>query len=213
MLDKSLPYIDIIMRRPVLPPPSAVLPGGYRFALFGESIGGGVSYGNDDGYIRDWAEIETSVLEFSDVQMAEEYLRREFLPYRDELRKRMLFVITPDGKRVGTATAWWNDFNSERTPWVHWVSVRPEYQGLGLGRAVIYEAVRLLHEINGDKEFYLHTQTWSHKAVLLYESAGFEIVIPDPPVCIYSPERLSEAREIIDKFRNPEILASEIHKI
>lgn len=207
MLDKSLPYIDIMMRRPALPPPSAVLPEGYRFALFGESDG------TDDAWLRAWAEIETSVLEFSDTQKAEEYFRREFLPYRDELRKRMLFVIAPDGKKVGTATAWWNDFKGERTLWLHWVSVRPEYQGLGLGRAVIYEAIRLLYEINGNKEFYLHTQTWSHKAVLLYESAGFEIVVPDPPVCIYSADRLSEAREIINKFRKPEIEASDLHKI
>lgn len=196
MLDKSLPYIDIIMRRPALgPPPPALLPGGYRFAFYGELTGKGGTC------MRDWAEIETSVLEFEDVPQAEEYFRRNFLPYPDELKRRMLFVIAPDGARVGTATAWWSDFNGARTHWLHWVAVRPEVQGLGLGRAVIYEAVRLLNEINGRREIYLHTQTWSHKAVLLYESAGFTITVPDPPVCTYSPERLDEAEEIIDRYR------------
>lgn len=95
----------------------------------------------------------------------------------------------------------WNDYNRARSPWVHRVAVRPEYQGLRLGRAVIYEVTRLLYELSGETAFYLHTQTRSHKAVLLYESAGFKITVPVPAVCEYSSERLNEACVIIDKYR------------
>ena len=30
--------------------------------------------------------------------------------------------------------------------------------------------------IEGDRDIYLHTQTWSYKAIGIYMSAGFEIV-------------------------------------
>ncbi len=193
MLDKSLPYIDIIMRRNPAPPPVPALPPGYRFGFFGEN--------GDEKSIRDWAEIEASVLEFDDTGSAEKYFRREFLPYKNELYRRMRFIITTDGRRVGTATSWWQIYNGIRNPWVHWVAVRPEFQSKGLGRALIYEVTRLMHEIEGETYFYLHTQTWSYKAVFLYESAGFEITVPCLPVCRYSSERLEEARAIINSYR------------
>lgn len=200
MLDKSVPYIDIVMRRPAMQPPAApVLPEGYRFVLFGEE---GCP---DKSCMRNWAGIETSVLEFPDEQAAEEYFLREFMPYIDEVRERMIFIVSPEGKKVGTATAWRKNFNGLHTPWVHWVAVKPQYQGQGLGHAIISETIRLLYKKHGYRDYYLHTQTWSHKAVLLYESAGFEITIPDPPVCVYSAERLDEALEIINRFRRPDI--------
>lgn len=49
MLDKSVPYIDIVMRRPAMQPPAVpVLPEGYRFVLFGEESC------PDKSCMRDW---------------------------------------------------------------------------------------------------------------------------------------------------------------
>ena len=91
MLDKSLSYIDIIMRRPALGlPPPAALPEGYRFAFYGECAGK-----NGTG-MGDWAEIETSVLEFDNVLQAEDYFSRNFLPFFSAEKKnsRQLSLYT-----------------------------------------------------------------------------------------------------------------------
>jgi len=53
MLDKSIPYVPILMRRdPGTPPPDFALPPGFRFAYYAP------------GDEKEWARIETSVLEF-----------------------------------------------------------------------------------------------------------------------------------------------------
>ena len=53
--------------------------------------------------------------------------------------------------------------------------MKPEYQGLGLGKAIVFEGMRRLIEIEGDRDVYLHTQTWSYKAINIYREAGFKI--------------------------------------
>jgi ribosomal protein S18 acetylase RimI-like enzyme len=30
-------------------------------------------------------------------------------------------------------------------------------------------------DIEGDRDFYLHTQTWSHRAIKIYQALGFDI--------------------------------------
>lgn len=57
---------------------------------------------------------------------------------------------------------------------VHWVAVKSEYQRLGLGKAIIAYGMKQFVEIEGDVDIYLHTQTWSYKAVGIYMKAGFE---------------------------------------
>lgn len=180
MLDKSIPYKNIIMRRPaerleptreaslsggVLPEPS--LPEGFAFKFYGP------------GDAEHWAELETSVLEFDSVQAAEKYFGQDFLPHEEALKSRMVFVVNDHGKYVATATAWWNDFEGWHQAALHWVSVRPEFQGLGLGGAVVMKAVSLFKQCEPGLDVYLHTQTWSHKAVRLYTKLGFHICKTD----------------------------------
>ena len=64
--------------------------------------------------------------------------------------------------------------DDERRPWVHWVAVNPEYQGLGLGKALISHVIEHMIKLEGDVDFYLHTQTWSYKAVDIYTLNGFQ---------------------------------------
>jgi ribosomal protein S18 acetylase RimI-like enzyme len=63
---------------------------------------------------------------------------------------------------------------------MHWVAVKPSYQGLGLGKAIIAKGVRLMVELEGDCVMYIPTQTWSHKAIKLYRWAGFELEMDEP---------------------------------
>ena len=164
MLDKTIPYVDVIMRRKKeTPVPCIKLPDGFIFSHF------------IDGDEKAWAEIEASVLEFPNISDALIYFQKEYKPFISELERRCVFIETADGEKIATATAWWRYTGYRRDPWLNWVSVKPQYQGNGLGRAIISETMHLMVKIEGDRDFYLHTQTWSHKAIRIYESMGFYI--------------------------------------
>jgi ribosomal protein S18 acetylase RimI-like enzyme len=164
MLDKSIPYFNVIMKRPVgVPLPSYALPIGFSI----------VSY--TQGLELDWAEIETSVGEFDTVEESISYFRNEYLPYKKELKRRQFFALSQEGKPVGTITGWWNHTGNRRDLSIHWFAVRKEYQGLGIGKALVSECIKQLQCLEGDQVIYLHTQSWSYKAIALYLKAGFRI--------------------------------------
>lgn len=52
------------------------------------------------------------------------------------------------------------------------LGVHPDLQHLGLGRAVLAEALRRLREL-GAKEIYVETDSYRDEALELYKSAGF----------------------------------------
>jgi len=185
MLDKSVPYYDILMHRKAgMPVPECALPEGFRFVFF------------KSGDEKAWAKIETAVLEFSDELDALLYFQKNFLPYIAELERRCIFIENSEGEKVATSTAWWCYTGTRRDPWIHWVAVNPQYQGLGLGKAVVSRIVGLMAEIEGDRDFYLHTQTWSHKAVRIYEKAGFSITA-EKNLEIYSNENYEKAMAVL----------------
>lgn len=164
MLDMSLPYADILMKREkdielVLFP----LPEDYRFSYF------------KAGDEKAWAKIETSVLEFDDGIDALLYFQRDYLPYLSELERRCLFVETAEGEKIATCTAWWDYSGERRDPWLHWFAVHPNHQGKGIGKALASKLLERMTEIEGKRDFYLHTQTWSHRAVKIYEALGYRI--------------------------------------
>ena len=163
MLDKSVPFAGFFMRRNGgAPIPDFPLPDGFRFSFFKE------------GDEARWARIEASVLEFYSEFAALLFFTENFLPYPRELRSRCLFVENSSGSMTGTTTAWWSDISGERRPWIHWVGVDPMYQGLGIGKAIVAQALRVMTELEGDVNFYLKTQTWSYKAIGVYRACGFE---------------------------------------
>ncbi|WP_218103776.1 GNAT family N-acetyltransferase [Paenibacillus hemerocallicola] len=169
MLDKSLDYCRIIMKRAAgAPIPRAELPEGYTFVMY------------RDGDAGAWGEIEASVLEFDHAEEAAQYFQTNYAPYDSEVRRRTMFIQREDGKKVATFTAWWNYTGSRRFPFMHWVAVKPSYQGLGLGKAIIAKGVKLMVELEGDCVMYIPTQTWSHKAIKLYRWAGFELEMDEP---------------------------------
>ena len=163
MLDKSVPHAQFYMRREAGPPPANFpLPDGFKFSFY------------EDGDERSWARIETSVLEFESEFAALMHFKEKFIPYPDELCRRCLFIKNGDGNKIATATAWWSVIEDLRRPWLQWVGVDPEYQGLGLGKALISRATELLMELEGSGPLFLKTQTWSYKAVGIYRACGFE---------------------------------------
>ncbi|SFQ26780.1 Acetyltransferase (GNAT) family protein [Desemzia incerta] len=165
MLDKSIPYAEIWMyRERELPVVEKTLPEGFRFELYQE------------GDELEWAAIETAVAEFDDETKAIAYFNEKFAPYPKELKQRMFFVTDPAGEKVGTCSAWWKKTpDGTRYPLVHWVAVKPGYQGKGLAKAMMTQTLKLLQNLETTSPIYLHTQTWSHPAIRLYQTLGFEI--------------------------------------
>ena len=189
MLDKSVPYVDVLMRRKKgSQTPVFDLPAGYKFSLFRA------------GDEHEWAKIETSVLEFPDEAGALAYFQESYLPRLSELEKRCLFVENDAGEKVATSTAYGLEYPD---PWLHWVAVMPQYQGLGLGKAIISKITQLMIEIEGDRDFYLHTQTWSHKAIRIYEKFGYEIM-SERNIGGYTNENYDQAIAILNSIYNPE---------
>jgi len=171
MLDKTVPYANLKMvRKAGTPIPDFPLPSGFKFVLY------------KDGDEADWARIETSVDEFDSEFAALLLFKEQFIPHSDELKRRLVFIENENGIKVATANAWWSFVDGERRAWLHWVSVDPLYQGLGLGKAVTVKVTELLKEIEGDVDFYLSTQTWSYKAIDIYIKCGY---IPTDEKALY----------------------------
>ena len=173
-------------RNPGTPPPDFALPPGFRFAYYAP------------GDEKEWARIETSVLEFECEMDALLYFQKEFLPYGREVPIRCMFVETDGGEKIATASAWWGYTGARRDPMMHWVAVKPDWQGKGIGKAIIARIIRRMIEIEGDRVFYLHTQTWSYKAVRLYRQSGFYIT-DEPGVQGNANDRFAEALAILSR--------------
>ncbi len=169
MLDQSVPYKNIIMyaqkdqflnrEQPVLSKP-------FCFRLF------------RPGDEEQWARLEWSVGEFPSQKEALDYFCGQYLPKSSLLVQRCWFIWDEQkNQAAATATAWFDKMGEEeRTASLHWVSADPSYQGKGLGKAITVRALQTLAEKEQGKYVYLHTQTWSHKAVALYLSLGFRLV-------------------------------------
>jgi len=165
MLDKSIPFKHVIMRLDKnIHRYEPALPQGFRFRYF--AIG-------DEHH---WARIEASVLEFENEQKAYEYFCRDYLYRLAELEKRCVFIISPEGVPVATATAWYANSEVGYQASLHWLGVDPDYQQLGLGKAITKKALSLFAAWEPDESIWLHTQTWSHVAIRMYHSLGFRML-------------------------------------
>lgn len=65
----------------------------------------------------------------------------------------------------------------------------PQYQRRGLGRCAVIQA---LHCFPNADSIFLHTQTWSHDAILLYHSLGFCLIEEES-----AQNQYAEAMEIL----------------
>ena len=61
---------------------------------------------------------------------------------------------------------------------LHWLVVAPAFQGRGLGKALCQRTMELFQSL-GELPVYVHTQPWSHKAIVLYIRQGFRLQTRD----------------------------------
>ena len=162
MLDRSIPYYNIIMRCDCFKP----LP---------ESARGITVRNYQRGDEKHWAEIEYSIGDFPSVDEAERYFR---MHYTNEIEERCFFAEDKDKNVIGTCIAWRDLKEEGYVSSLHWLAVAPKYQSKGAGKALL-NAVMNYYRKNRFMPVYLHTQPWSYKAIKLYLTAGFKIMKTD----------------------------------
>ena len=101
-------------------------------------------------------------------QITPELFQQQFGSDTTQLVKRQCYLISPDGKAVGTATAWLGkDPEIKGFGRVHWVAILPEYQGRGLSKSLLGAVCARLREL-GHKRAYLNTSARRKAAIGLY---------------------------------------------
>ena len=85
--------------------------------------------------------------------------------------ERVFLVTEPGGREVGTMGAWYRTFEGRDYGLIHWVAVRPAFQGLGLAKASLAGALEVLARHH--EAAYLITQSKRIPAISLYLDAGF----------------------------------------
>lgn len=122
-----------------------------------------------------WVDILLKTKEFSTKEEALNRFNQEFFPHMQDVKERMIFLETNDGKVIGSATAWYGRLNDQLIGRLHWVEIIPEYQARGLGRPLITEAMKILK--TNHKQSYLTTQSRSMIAIHLYLNLGWRPLI------------------------------------
>lgn len=159
MLDRTIPFYNIIMRCDRILPMEVKLPEGYAIRAY------------QPGDEAAWGMLHAATGDFATADEASAYFMRT---YGSDL-SRALFATAPDGSVVGTVTAW-NDPRKDATVRsLHWLAVAEEHQRKGVGKALCKTALKLMRREDNAAPVYLHTQPWSWKAVLLYASQGFKL--------------------------------------
>lgn len=136
------------------------LPDGYQFRLY-----------KQESDANRWAKIVTATNEFPSEEKALERFNEELSLHKYELKMRMIFIETIEGKAVGTATAWFAKWDETVIGRLHWIAIIPEFQGKRLGRPLITKTMQILQDNHSTA--YLKTQESSGAAIYLYKQLGW----------------------------------------
>ena len=162
MIDRSIPYYNLILKCTKICTTPVSLPEGYSFKLY------------DVGDEKYWAKLEYEIGDFSSVAEAEMYFKTNYCNQIDELKKRCAFVVDAYGDFIGSCIAWHDLKDNDTVASLHWLVVSPKHQGKHIGLALCQKVMNIFND-RGETPVYIHTQPWSYKAILLYIKLGFKI--------------------------------------
>lgn len=172
--DGRIKYYELMLERDLDMLPSFALPKGYRFVFYRQ--------GDRDA----WIDIEKSAKEFRDDAQGLEAWDRYYANNENLLLDRMVFIEDAEGKKIATATAYYDITNRDQSGdgWLHWVAVRREYQGKGLSKPLITYVLSIMREL-GYTHAKIPTQTTTWLACKVYLDLGF---VPVPQNSISSKQ-------------------------
>lgn len=163
MLDKTIPFTDIIM---LLREPGHFeisLPDGYTLDTY------------RDGDDLAWGKMQHEVAgECDSAKDAVQYFRDNYLAYKEKLLERFVAIRNSKGEGVSSCMAWYADTPGGRVSMLQWLITADGYDGLGLAKAAVEQTVNIYNEHN-EKNILLHTQPWSYIAIWLYHKSGFRL--------------------------------------
>lgn len=126
------------------------------------------------------------------------YFEEVYSDKLDEFYNRCLFVCEDETDKPVTTCFVWKSYDKINT--IHWFKTLKEYEGKGLGRALLsYIMCSLSKE---DYPVFLHTQPGSFRAIGLYSSLGFKIVTNK--TIGYRENNYEECLPILKQFMNVE---------
>lgn len=166
MLDRRIPYCNVIMRCGSYVPRAVPLPAGYRLRSW------------HPGDERAWAALEHGIGDFGSERDAGAYFARTYLADPAALARRCVLAEDGSGRIAGSCIAWRDRRGEQTVASLHWLVVSPDCQGLGLGRALCCAAMDIFCA-RGELPVYLHSQPWSWPAICLYVSLGFHLQTSD----------------------------------
>lgn len=162
-IEKTLEYHELLMTySDTSKYLSDVLPTGFHYEFY--------STGDEN----EWAKIHIQSGEFMSKEEALDIFHNFYDSFISELPKRLFFVSTDSGEKVGTATISLlkeKEFGYDTV--VDWFAIKKEYQGCHLSKPMINRFIKLANEL-GHKKLLLHTQTHTWLAAKLYLDLGFE---------------------------------------
>ncbi|MDD4832790.1 MAG: GNAT family N-acetyltransferase [Clostridia bacterium] len=160
--EPKIKYSEIILFRENLENlPEYDLPDGYGFCFY-----------NSEKDKSDWIEIEKSAREMLFTEQGIKAWQNYYGGKEEKLFDRMLFVVSPDGEKVATATAFYDEDDGERAGWLYWVAVKRDFQGKGLSKPLIAKTLRLMRD-KGYENCKIPTQPNTWLAVKIYLDFGF----------------------------------------
>lgn len=169
-LDKSIQHIGVIMEKfDANIYPRFELPSNYSFVNYYE------------GLEKEWARLQLEVEQADALEEAEEQFSKEFLPYKEDLYKQMIFVKNDKDEIVATSCIWNGRMFGDDRMRIHWVAVSPKYQGLGISKAMMTKLLDIYNELGNERYIHLTSQTWSYKAINIYIKFGFKPYLGEKP--------------------------------
>lgn len=158
-VEKTFHYYALILRHDLQNIVERPLPQGYSYHLY------------QTGDERQWMEIQLAAKEFLSLEAAKKSWDHYYGGHEGEWHRRVLFIANPEGKLVGTASAYF-DHRDIQAGWLHWVAIRPEEQGKGLSKPLVSRILSMLQQM-GYPYACVPTQTTTWLAVKVYMDCGF----------------------------------------
>jgi GNAT superfamily N-acetyltransferase len=176
-----------------------------RLKMLRENLEGIPDFTLPSGFALRWYVPGDEAFWFAIHQVADRYnsitkdlFQQQFGTNQARLAERQCYLIAPNGKAIGTATAWFGHGPElEGFGRVHWVALLPDYQGRGLSKPLLASVCTRLREL-GHQRAYLSTSTERKRAIQLYLRFGFVPWIQNEPERKLWSEILSTQQALTD---------------